>query len=123
MGIITGVVLLLTSLIGILGIVAGHLSLLASLNTTLISLWKGMPYLMAALGGPGLLLFLGGIIVGVILVLNMFRKRIAEPLIPGREKTIAPQDVPDTPKPAPKYSIVEDMEDTFTDGTKQYTIR
>lgn len=54
-GVISGG-LCVTAILGVLTIGGVHISIFAPLNTTITSFWKGMPYLMAAMGGPGLLI-------------------------------------------------------------------
>lgn len=55
------------ALVGALTLIGAHIHIgaLASLNSTITSIWKGLPYLMAAMGGPAVLIALGLMAYGV----------------------------------------------------------
>jgi hypothetical protein len=63
--ILFSLLLLFTSGVGGFSLLGAHCSYFAALNTAITSVWKGLPYLMVALGGPGLLIALGLMIYGV----------------------------------------------------------
>jgi hypothetical protein len=59
------IVLIGAAITGGLALAGNHVAFLAPLNTAITSVWKGMPYLLVACGGPGLLFALALMAYGV----------------------------------------------------------
>lgn len=64
----------LTAIVGTLALAGGHIWFFAPLNAFITSIWKGLPYLMTAMGGPALLNVLGLIVFGVYIALKISKK-------------------------------------------------
>lgn len=65
LAILTSVILLATAIVGALALLGIHVEAFAALNSIITFVWKGLPYLMVATGGPGLLLALGSMLYGL----------------------------------------------------------
>lgn len=58
-------VLFSTALVGALAFIGAHVASLGSLNSAITSPWKGLDYLMTAMGGPAVIIALGLMAYGV----------------------------------------------------------
>lgn len=128
-GIIVGLILALTGILGGLSIAGGHFGFLSPLHTALSSIWQGMPYLMTSLGGPGFIILLAGIIYGVVKTIKAFNNR-KHPIdkndihsnnqgtgIGGGNNITSSSLFQSSP-----YYVVNEIANTITDGTTQYTL-